>query len=205
MTEIGTMQYCDEILRLQKKYKDRIKVRLGIEQDIRSEIDSTRFEYIIADVHYVPKNGKFYSVDESRKSFIQAVSEAWDGDYYSFAEDYFAQVASVWDITRCSVVAHFDLLTKYNEGQCLFRTDDPRYTAAADQALDRLIQSPCLLEINTGDIAMAYRTEAYPGKRIIDRWLSAGKELLLSSDCHQKSMLLCCFENYQNLPHREVL
>lgn len=205
MTETGTLEYCDEIHRLQTKYKDNIKVRLGIEQDIRSEIDRSRFEYIIGAVHYVPKNGRFYSVDESRESFIRAVNEAWAGDYYAFAEDYYTQVADMWDITRCAVVAHFDLLTKYNEGQCLFRTDHPRYMAAADQALDRLIQSPCLMEINTGAIARGYRTEAYPEKRIVECWLSAGKELLLSADCHQKSMLLCCFEKYQHLPHREVL
>ena len=127
MTEEGTQHYCAEIRRLQKKYESSIKVRLGIELDIRSEIDLSCFEYIIGAVHYVPKNGKYYPVDESRESFIQAVSEVWAGDYYAFAEDYYAQIAKIWDYTHCSVVAHFDLLTKYNEGQCLFRTDHPRY------------------------------------------------------------------------------
>ncbi len=205
MTEIRTQEYCDEIHRLQEKYKNRIKVRLGIEQDIRSKIDSSKFEYIIGAVHYVPKSGKLYSVDESRDSFIRAVNEGWDGDFYAFAEDYYSQVSMVWEVTRCNVLAHFDLMTKYNEGQCLFHTDNQRYISAVDRALDQLIQSPCLLEINTGAIARGYRTEAYPEKRIIERWLAAGKELLLSSDCHQKSKLLCCFEKYQDLPHREVL
>ena len=190
---------------LKKQYEGRINVRLGIEQDVLSVIDRDRFEYIIGAVHYIPKNGKLYSVDESRESFIRAVNEAWEGDFYAFAEDYYTQVSRVWETTRCDIVAHFDLVTKYNEDQCLFRTDHPRYAAAADRALDRLMQTPCLLEINTGAIARGYRTEAYPEIRIMERWLAAGKELLLSSDCHQKSMLLCCFEQYQNLPHREVL
>ena len=205
MTETGMQQYCAEIRYLQKKYEGRIKIRLGVELDIRSEIDPTCFDYTIGAVHYVPKDGVFYPVDESRETFIRAVYEVWDGDYYSFAEDYYMQIAKIWDLTHCSIVAHFDLLTKYNEGQCLFRTDHPRYIEAADSALDRLLQTPCLLEINTGAIARGYRTEAYPEARIRDRWLNAGKELILSSDCHEKSKLLCCFDKYRDLPHREVL
>ena len=93
MTETGMQQYCAEIRYLQKKYVGRIKIRLGVELDIRSEIDPTCFDYIIGAVHYVPKDGVFYPVDESRETFIRAVYEAWDGDYYSFAEDYYMQIA----------------------------------------------------------------------------------------------------------------
>ena len=205
MSKEGTVQYCNEIHRLQKKYKNQICVRLGIEQDLRSEIDQSCYEYIIGGVHYVPKNGQFYSVDESRDSFINAVMDVWNVDFYAFAEDYYSQVELLWEETHCTITAHFDLVTKYNEGNCLFHTDHPRYLAASDAALNRLISSPCLLEINTGAISRGYRQTAYPEQRIRDRWLAAGNELILSSDCHEKKKLLFRFEEYEEIPHREIL
>ena len=62
----------------------------------------------------------------------------YGGDWYAFAEDYFAAVAQVYERTRCQVVGHFDLVTKFNEGDALFSTDHPRYRRAVLRALDAL-------------------------------------------------------------------
>ena len=229
MTEEGTLQYCAEVRRLQEKYRGRIRVRLGIEQDIFSVIDRSLYEYVIGAVHYVEKNGEHYAVDESRESFLRTVREVYAGDYYAFAEDYYRLVGEVWERTQCDVIAHFDLITKYNEGGCLFDTAHPRYLKAAEAAMDRILSSACcgpkgrlvsaenelasslrrhrlpLLEINTGAISRGYRTTPYPEPILIRRWLDAGGELLLSSDCHRKDALLCGFEEISRWPHRETL
>ena len=103
------------------------------------------------------------------------------------------------------MIAHFDLITKYNEGNKLYDMSDPRYIAAADAALDRLIEAPVLLEVNTGAMARGYRTAPYPDQRIRDRWLAAGKELIFSSDCHDKRKLLFAFDQLADIRHRETL
>lgn len=201
----GTKAYCTEIRRLQAVYRDRIAVRLGIEHDIFSDVDRERFDYSIGAVHYVEKNGIKYSVDESRELFLSLVQSIYAGDYYSLAEDYFALEGEVYNRTGCNIIAHFDLITKYNEGNCFFDTGHPRYRKAAEDALEKLIASPCLLEVNTGAMAKGYRTQPYPEKWVIDRWLSAGKELIFSSDCHKKENLLYGFSRFRDIPHRERL
>ena len=160
MTEQGTLDYCAEIRRLQKKYADQITIRLGIEHG---------------------------------------------GDFYACAEDYYNVVATLYERTHCDVIAHFDLITKYNEGNNLYDMNDPRYVAAADAALDRLIECPVLLEVNTGAMARGYRTEPYPDRRILKRWLDAGKELIFAADCHDKHNLLYAFDSLSDIPHRETL
>ena len=40
--------------------------------------------------------------------------------------------------TGCQIVGHFDLITKFNEGDKLFDTSHPRYVNAALGALERL-------------------------------------------------------------------
>ena len=204
MTERGTADYCKEIRRLQNAYSDQIKILLGIEQDYYSRINRSQFDYVIGAVHYVEKDGVKYAVDESRDSFLSLVRECYRGDYYALAEDYYTLVGSLYERTGCDVIAHFDLITKYNEGNNLFDTGHPRYQAAADSALDKLIGKPVLLEVNTGAMARGYRTQPYPEHRLLERWLAAGKELILSSDCHD-SRLLYGFDALSMLPHREKL
>ena len=133
------------------------------------------------------------------------MSEVYGGDYFAFAEDYFALVGELYERTRCDVIAHFDLITKYNEGNALFDPSHPRYRLAAETALNKLMSAPVLLEVNTGAIARGYRSTPYPEPWIREQWLAAGKELILSSDCHDRRFLLCGFDALQSVPHRETL
>ncbi len=193
MSAEGTEQYIREICRLKEQYRDRIRIRLGIEQDILSDIDRNRFEYVIGAVHYVMKGESRFSVDYSKESFLETVRTVYGGDFYAFTEDYFALVGEVWERTHCDIIAHFDLVTKYNEDDCLFDTAHPRYRRAAEAALDRLRGSPAVLEINTGAIARGYRITPYPAPWILERWRAAGGKVIWSSDCHDRRFLLCGF------------
>ena len=205
MTEEETLQYCSEIRRLQRQYRNSITVRLGIEEDIFSAVDRDLYDYVIGAVHFVEQNGVRWSIDESRETFLRMVNEAFSGDFFAAAESYFALVGELYERTHCDIVAHFDLVTKYNEGNVLFDTSNPRYVRAANNAMDRLAGCPVLLEVNTGAMARGYRITPYPESRLISRWLSAGKELILSSDCHDRRCLLYGFEELRDLPRREKL
>jgi len=189
MTPEGTAAYKKEVRRLREKYRDRIRVRLGVEQDYYSGNDPD-FEYVIGSVHYVLKDGTYIPVDESAETLLSAVDRFYGGDFFAFAEDYYALVGDLYEKTRCDIIGHFDLVTKFNEGNRLFDTSDPRYEAAADRALDKLLKAPVIFEVNYGAIARGYRTEPYPEKRILQRIREAGKPLLYSSDCHDREQLL---------------
>lgn len=207
MTPEATHRYCAEIHRLQEKYAGQIRILLGLELDCYSKLPiGESFNYIIGAVHYVEKDGTSLPVDESRDLFLHAVNTAYHGDIYAFAEDYYAAVADVWRRTDCEIIAHFDLFTKYNEGNCLFDTGHPRYVAAADAALDALLGSHAILEINTGAMARGYRYTPYPEKRILERWLDAGRSVILAADCHDKRQLLFAFEDVaRDFPKPEQL
>ena len=203
----GTHAYCAEVRRLKEKYADRIRVYLGIELEYYSEKpEGETFDYVIGAVHYVRRDGLMCPVDESLERFLQNVESVYHGDFYAFAEDYYRTVADVYNRTRCQIIAHFDLITKYNEGNALFDVSHPRYVAAADRALDALLETPAVLEVNTGAIARGYRKTPYPDGRILRRWLDAGRPVILSADCHDKRQLLCGFEEIaRSFPKPELL
>ena len=190
MSKQGTAEYKLCVNRLKEKYAGQIKILLGVEQDYFSNEPCDGYDYVIGSVHYVKKDGKYLPVDESREIQRAIVKEYYGGDFYAFAEDYFALVGDIWNKTGCDIVGHFDLIEKFNESVELFDNTHPRYRAAADSALDKLLKTPAAFEINYGAVARGLRSSPYPDKRILERLKGAGASLIKTSDCHDKRQLL---------------
>lgn len=190
MTRSGTQAYQETVRQLREKYRSEIKIYLGVEQDYYSEEPTDAYEYIIGSVHYVKKDGCYLPVDKGRDSQLDSVRRFYDGDFYSFIEDYYDTVADVYRKTRCQIVGHFDLITKFNVEHDLFDPLHPRYQAAANKALQALMSAPVTLEVNVGGIAKGYTKEPYPAKDILSQWLAEGKPIHYASDCHWADKLL---------------
>lgn len=195
MTLEGTQGYKKEITDLKEKYKDKIKILLGIEYDYYSECSLEGYDYVLGSVHYLYKNGEYLCIDYSREKQIEAVNKYFDGDFYDYIEEYYATVAKLYNKTKCDIIGHFDLITKYNSDGSLFDTNHPRYVAAWKKAADAIIKTPAVVEINTGGIARGHVKNPYPAKEIIDYFKENGKKMIFSSDCHNKDFLLFGYEN----------
>ena len=187
----GTKQYKKCIRELAEKYRDRIRILLGVEQDYFSNAPTNGYDYVIGSVHYIKKDGVYLTVDESAETQKRDVANHYGGDFYTYIEDYYALIGDIYSKTKCNIVGHFDLVTKFNEDGSLFDTNHPRYIAASDRALQKLLATPAIFEINTGAIARGYRKTPYPEKRLLDVILQSGKKVVCNSDCHNKDNLLC--------------
>jgi len=190
MSKKKTELYNAEIPRLKEKYEGQINVLFGIEQDYFSSMPTERYEYVIGAVHYIEKNGKYLPIDGSKKRQIADVNEYYGGDFYAYCEDYYRLVADLYKKTKCKIVAHFDLVTKFNESGDLFDTTHPRYVAAADAAMNALLACPVTFEVNYGAVARGYRKTPYPEPRILAALQERGAKILNTSDCHDKRYLL---------------
>ena len=196
MTRESTEQYKFCIRQLKQKYADKIKILLGVEQDFYSDDEPEGYDYVIGSVHYLYKNGEYLPVDVRNDMLIDQVNKHYGGDIYAYAEHYFDTLAQVWERTKCDIIGHFDLITKFNEGDSLFDTTSPRYRNAALRALDALCASPAAFEVNTGAIARGYRKTPYPADFILKELKKRGKKLIFSSDCHDKEKLLFGYDTY---------
>ena len=188
----NTKQYFDEVSALKEKHKDKIKILCGIEQDYFSNQPTNKFDYVIGSVHYVKKDGVYFDVDRSREYLEKVVSEHFDGDMLSFCEEYFDLVSKVVEATNADIIGHFDLVSKFNEGDCLFDSGNSRYVAAWQKAVDRLLPFGKPFEINVGAISRGYRKAPYPSKDMITYIASKGGRFVLNSDSHSADNI--CFE-----------
>lgn len=178
-------QYRETIKSLRDAYAERISVRLGIEQDYCSPTDElSEYEYVIGGVHCLFKDDYYISVDLDRETQEKGIKEAYGGDVYAFVDDYFDTVADIYNKTKCDIIAHFDLLSKYVEKGSVINPDNERYKAAEDRAIEALLKTPAVFEVNTGAMSRGYRTEPYPSLRILKKLADAKAPVILSSDTH---------------------
>ena len=198
MTPEGTSAYRAEMAELKKKYTGKIKVLCGLERDYYS-VDSLDYDYVIGSVHFVrfPDGSQVY-VDWTADIQRNGVKTALGGDWYAFAEAYYERVSRVVEVTKCDIIGHFDLLSKFCEQDPMFDPVHPRYVNAWQKAADILLKTGKPFEINTGAMSRGYRTSPYPSADIRKYILSRGGKMILSSDAHQKEKIGYAFESYMN-------
>ncbi len=193
MSEADMAIYIAEVSRLREKYRDRIEIYLGLEYDTFSDCDTAQFDYIIGSVHFVKKDGVMIPVDLDAETLKLQIDKYYGGDFYAFARDYYEGVSSVYEKTRCDIVGHFDLLTKFNGGNRFFDESLPKYRGYALEALDCLLDKDLIFEINTGAISRGYRKEPYPADFILRHIAERGGRVMLNSDSHAADTVLYYF------------
>ena len=198
MTREQTEEYRREILRLRETYGKQIQILLGIEQDYYADDPAQGFDFVIGSVHYLPDGNEYFSVDETPEILTDAVNRCYGGDVYRLLAHYYETVADIAQKTGCQIVGHLDLISKFNENDALFCTEDPRALKCATDAIDTLLKKDVIFEINTGAIARGYRKAPYPAKSLLRYIVQKGGRLTLSSDAHDKKMLTFGFEDAVN-------
>ena len=83
MSRENTLRYISEVRALQEKYRGRIALYLGIEQDFYSTESVDNYEYVIGSVHYLKKGGHFLPVDESAEDLARFRDMYYEGDIYA--------------------------------------------------------------------------------------------------------------------------
>ena len=196
MTLEATEEYHREIARLKEKYAGQICVLCGLERDFISD-DFSDYDYVIGSVHLLTMpDGHHVSIDWTAEKQREGVEKYFGGDWYAFAEAYYATETRVVEVTKCDIIGHFDLITKFIEQEPAFDVHHPRYVKAWQNAVDELLKTGKPFEINTGAISRGYRTEPYPSREIRDYIRAHGGKMILSSDSHQIETIAYKFEDY---------
>ena len=190
MTPEDTAQYRKDVAKYKELCDGIIKIYCGIEQDIYAPAPEQPYDYIIGSVHYIGDLNEPVPVDYKLVLLKKMAEERFGGDIYALCAEYFDVVSQVVERTGCDIIGHFDLVSKFNEGDELFDSADPRYVKAWQAAADKLLRTGALFEINTGAMSRGYRTSPYPSDDMIRYIAERGGRFVLSSDAHTSEGLM---------------
>ncbi len=178
-----TEGYIECVTALKEKYRGKIQVYLGLEEDAFAPQDRNRFDYIIGSSHYFLVEGNFYPIDSSPEYFARGL-EAYNNDKLKLAECYYEKFCAYIKHRRPDIIGHFDLVTKFDESHELLYLNDPEYKKIAESALLEAAKYGCLFEVNTGAMIRGLRTTPYPSKDLLYLLKKQDAGLILSSDSH---------------------
>lgn len=180
----GFPAYVKAVNACKEKYGDRLEIYLGAEDDFYGERPDFARDYTLGATHYMQKDGIYYYVDYSEENLRNNIKEGFGGDPYRMTAYFFDIVAQFPEKMNFDVVAHFDLVTKFNEGGKMFDEDDPRYWKPALEAMEYLCSKGYAFEINTGAMSRGYRSAPYPSMRLLRALHDFGGSIVLNCDSH---------------------
>ena len=164
-------------------FAGKLDVLAGLELDYHSDVPIDGLDYVVSSTHFVLKDGDYLPVDESGARISADADKYYGGDVFGYIRDFYEDVSHLADRGPC-VIGHFDLVTKFNEGGCMFDESDPRYIGPATDALEALAKKDVVFEINTGAIYRGSRLSPYPSALLLGRIAELGGRVILASDAH---------------------
>ena len=180
--------YLNHVRKLQADYRGRFPIFVGIEEDTKAWVNRNNFDYLIGACHYVQIDGEMYPVDSGRVKADRGIA-ALGGDRMKFAELYFQTYCDYIKARKPDIVAHFDLITKYDEMDEPYFLGNPVYEEMADKYISEALKTDCIFEINSGAIARGYRVSPYPHERLLHCIKKNDGKVIVSSDSHQADKL----------------
>lgn len=189
MSVENTKSYIQDVIHMKEKYKDKISIHLGIEQDMLGRMESKScFEYVIGSKHFIGNTPIDYSIEVFEQLF-----ESYQKEYVRLCKDYYEELAKMSKWQEVDIIGHIDLITKYNEDESFWKFDDSKYVSFVCDCIDQLLTTNKIFEVNTGAIARGYRTTSYPYINILKYLYEHQARICLNSDCHDKTKLDCAF------------
>lgn len=186
--------YIAAVQALKEKYKNKIQIYLGVEEDGFAPCDRGRFDYIIGSMHYVHTSDEYLPVDSSRDC-MQRLRDHYNSDGEKIATEYYSAFCDYILKRKPDIIGHFDLLTKFDEKKEPIFLGSEKYHEIAEYYVKKALTADCFFEVNTGAMARGMRTAPYPHERLLHIILKNGGKLVLSSDSHEIKTLDFEFEN----------
>ncbi|MBO5060598.1 MAG: histidinol-phosphatase [Clostridia bacterium] len=185
--------YISEINRLKKKYKNKIQVYTGVEEDAFSPVNRSDFDYIIGSSHYFLDGETYYPIDSSYDYFKKCL-ELFKYDIITLSETYYSAFCDYILKRKPDIVGHFDVITKFDMIDTPRFLSNPEYLKIADKYMTEAVKSDVIFEVNTGAIARGLRTTPYPHENLLYLLKKHNGKLILSSDSHRLDTLTFNFD-----------
>lgn len=184
-------EYHMEFDRLKQKYSGQIELFLGFECDGNYDTPKDGLDYTIGSMHYAfdESTGEYLAVDYKHEHFRQAVQNIAGGEVSVFLEYYYDSLARFLTEYKPDIAGHMDLIKKLNKDNRYFDPESSWYKRIVKGAAEKIAETGCIVEVNTGGIFRGNASEPYPSPDILSRLFEMRVPVTVSSDSHSVDSL----------------
>lgn len=163
----------------------------SINSKVKTNID---LDYLIGSVHYIPCKTGIFAVDGKKEDLQEGINKGFNADGKALVQEYFALEKELLQKGKFTILAHIDLVRKYNLALNFFDPRDSWYKSEIKALAKQIKKAGIITEINMGAIYRAKLKEPYPTFDFLCLLQQNNIPITLSSDCHNKKNLDACFD-----------
>lgn len=188
------LKYINDINYLKEKYKDQIKIFLGLEADFIDGISYIKhfkhlgLDYTIGGAHYLTEtfaDGTIFNVDDTDEIFQRGLTKLYNNDIKFLIERYYNAVNQMVEEDTPDVIAHLDLVEKFNKNHKYFDSKAQWYQEIVDNSLKIIQKSGCIVELNSRSLYKGLLDDFSPKITILQKMLNLKIPVTISGDVHK--------------------
>lgn len=183
--------YLNEISKLKEKYEGQIKLFAGLEIDYITGLNhigtfKDYLDYTIGAVHFLGffDDEKPWDFTSGKKIYQTGLKELFGNDIKKLVKYYFEQINHMVLNESPDIIAHLDIIKKYNKGNLFFDENDKWYKDIVFETLQIIAQSDPIVEINTRGVLKGLENEFYPSNFVLDKIKELKIKLCINADTH---------------------
>ena len=205
LTRATAAGYFAEVRALAKEFAGEIPVLCGVEADyVPGSAEPSRAayaefvpDYVIGSIHWVvAPDGVPVPVDFSPETFFDGLRDHFGGSAEAFVRAYFRAERDMAAGFDFDMVAHPDLVRKFNAKHPWFDETASWYLGELEATADAVARAGVPVEVNTGAISRGWLDDAYPSKPFRDALRARGVRFVLSSDAHSADSIDAAFDRF---------
>jgi len=192
--------------RLKKKYKDIIRVSLGVEvgyspthkEELLERLEKRAWDRIGISYHFMPhpEGGQHLNLVSRKEVNIRSIEEI---GCEQVLNDYFSTLTEAVEVIPATVLCHLDAALRFQPGVFI----DRAYTKQIKKLLQTVKSQGMALEINTSGFAI--RGTPFPAAFILKEAIALGIPLLPGSDAHKPEDVGRYFDKLEEYLRQNVL
>lgn len=194
--------YCGEIRRLKERYAEKITIRLGFEADFIPGVSLPRSEnysdfapdYLIGSVHFIFQRAGAFALDKSFQILNDGAKKYYGGDFRPLIRDYFSLQKEMLEKGDFAIIAHADLIRKFNEKNPFFNESEEWYKSELRELAKAIAKKGVAAEVNTGAMSRGYLTRPYPCEYFLELLNEFKIPVAITADSHSARNLDYAFD-----------
>jgi histidinol-phosphatase (PHP family) len=202
--EYYSKEHYGEIRKLQKKYKDKIKIEVNVEFDwikdyanwIKKEALKRTYDLRFVSIHYLEDGDRKVPLDWKEEGFLDSVR--YFGSVKKVVKWYYKNLRQAVKSGCFDVVSHLDIIKIWNKNKKFFDDGESWYKKEVLKTLDLISRKKMKLDLNSAGLRKPCK-EQYPAEWIVGEAKKRNIPLLIGTDAHKVDELESGLGNIQKL------